>query len=170
MGSSGQPLLEVGWIGTAHGLKGEVVVGLVTDRTERVEVGSELFGPDDVSFVVRSARPHKTAAERKYVIRFAGVDSREAADALRGTKLFAEPLDDPSVLWVHELVGRPLREVDGTVRGVVEAVEANPASDIMVLDTGALVPLNFVVETDGDAIVVDVPDGLFDLNVSGDDA
>ena len=47
--------------------------------------------------------------------------------------------------------------------GVVEAVEANPASDLLVLDTGALVPLRFVIRVDDGRIEVDAPDGLFDL-------
>jgi 16S rRNA processing protein RimM len=42
-------------------------------------------------------------------------------------------------------------------------VQANPASDLLVLDTGALVPVRFVVERLVDALVVDAPQGLFDL-------
>ena len=67
------------------------------------------------------------------------------------------------MLWVHELVGSKVREVNGTERGVVEAVLANPASDLLELDTGDLIPLTFVVEFVDGAVLVDVPDGLFDL-------
>ena len=42
-------------------------------------------------------------------------------------------------------------------------VEVNPASDLLVLDGGALVPLRFVVSTDDGVVTVDPPDGLFDL-------
>ena len=35
--------LEVGHIRRAHGLRGHVFVQLVTDRTERLDVGSSLF-------------------------------------------------------------------------------------------------------------------------------
>ncbi|MGC8466174.1 MAG: ribosome maturation factor RimM, partial [Acidimicrobiales bacterium] len=71
-------------------------------------------------------------------------------------------------LLVHRLIGLTVRERNGVVRGVVVAVEANPASDLLVLDTNALVPLTFVVEvteeSDGTrAIVIDAPEGLFDL-------
>ena len=48
-------------------------------------------------------------------------------------------------------------------RGVVVGVEANPASDLMVLDSGALVPLTFVRSVDANVRVdVDVPEGLFE--------
>jgi hypothetical protein len=45
----------------------------------------------------------------------------------------------------------------------VTAVEANPASDLLVLDGGGLVPLCFVVDhVPGSRVVVRVPDGLLD--------
>ncbi len=48
--------------------------------------------------------------------------------------------------------------------GTVESVEANPASDLLVLDGGALIPLRFVVEHEpGVRVTVEVPDGLLDL-------
>jgi len=67
------------------------------------------------------------------------------------------------VIFVHELLGAEVVDTAGAVLGVVEAVEANPASDLLVLDGGRLVPLRFVVEhTSGARIIVDIPDGLFD--------
>ncbi len=42
------------------------------------------------------------------------------------------------------------------------SVEVNPASDLLVLDGGGLVPLTFVVEQADGRITVDVPDGLLD--------
>ena len=43
-------------------------------------------------------------------------------------------------------------------------MEANPASDLLVLDGGALIPLRFVVGTEpGVRVIVEVPDGLLDL-------
>ena len=158
MAPGGAPLLEVGRIAKAHGVRGEVTVVLTTERLERLAPGAVLHtrrGPLEVV----SARPHQGS----HLVAFAGVPDRTAAEALRGLVLRAEALDDPDELWVHELVGRLLVEVDGTGRGTVTALEVNPASDLLVLDTGALVPLRFVVETTADRVVVDVPEGLFDL-------
>ena len=95
---------------------------------------------------------------------FEGTSTREAAEALRGTVLLAEPIEDEGALWVHELVGAQVVESDGTDRGVVEAVQANPAADLLVLDSGALVPVVFVVDGPTDGVVtVEVPPGLFEL-------
>jgi 16S rRNA processing protein RimM len=108
---------------------------------------------------IRSSRAH----QRDWIVLFDGVPDRNAAEALRGLKLRAEPLDDPDALWVHELVGTRVVTTDGVERGTVTAVEANPASDLLVLDTGALVPLRFLVSTDDGVVTVDPPEGLFDL-------
>jgi hypothetical protein len=45
----------------------------------------------------------------------------------------------------------------------VTAVEVNPASDLLVLDDGHLVPLRFVTATEPGRVTVDVPEGLFDV-------
>ena len=74
----------------------------------------------------------------------------------------ADPIDDPDALWVHDLVGRAVIDQHGEHRGRCVAVIANPASDLLELDSGALVPSVFVDRIDGDDIHVDVPDGLFD--------
>ena len=141
-----------------HGLRGEVVVELSTNRTERLSAGTQHDTPSGVLEVVW-ATPH----QHRWIVSFAGVASREGAEALRGTVLSAEPIDDPSELWVHDLVGAAVVDVGGAALGTVTAVEANPASDLLVLDRGGLVPLRFVVPAEPGRVVVDPPEGLLDL-------
>lgn len=152
-------LLEVGRVAKAHGLRGEVVVALSTDRTERLDPGTVLHS-DRGDLVVVSSRPH----QHRWIVQFEGVHSREAADALHGVLLRAEPLDDPEALFVHELIGAAVVDVDGNAVGTVESVEQNPASNLLVLDGGALIPVRFVVGRDDEGtLTVDLPDGLLDL-------
>jgi 16S rRNA processing protein RimM len=151
-------LLEVGRVGKAHGLAGEVVVTLTSNRPERAMVGSVLFS-DHGELQIESARPFSG----NWLMRFVGVDSRERAEALRGTLLRARPLDDDGAWWVHELIGSEVVGVDGAPLGTVSGVLANPASDLLELEGGALVPLRFVVERSAGRVVVDAPEGLFDL-------
>jgi 16S rRNA processing protein RimM len=78
--------------------------------------------------------------------------------------LFAEALEDPEELWVHQLIGSRLVDQAGVDRGRVVEVLANPASDLLELDSGALVPVRFVTGVvPGERVDVEVPDGLFDL-------
>jgi ribosomal 30S subunit maturation factor RimM len=97
-------------------------------------------------------------------VAFAGVDDRGGAEALRGRVLWAEPLDEPGTLWAHQLVGADVYDTGGGALGRVAALEANPASDLLVLEGepggGGLVPLCFVVEVTPGRVVVDVPAGL----------
>ena len=96
---------------------------------------------------------------------FAGVDHRDQAEALRNTVLSAAPIDDPDELWVHELIGAVVVDQDGVARGTVVQVLDNPASDLLELDSGSLVPARFIVShVAGTEIRVDVPAGLFDLD------
>ena len=152
-------MLEVGRVAKAHGVRGEVIVSLLTDRLERVTPGTVLYAGDRALQVVAS-RPH----QKHHIVAFAGVGTREDADALHGAVLQAEPIDDDEELWVHELIGASVVSIDGVAVGTVEAVQANPASDLLVLDGGSLVPVAFVVERrDDGAVVVDLPEGLLDL-------
>jgi 16S rRNA processing protein RimM len=156
--STDPPRLEVGRVGRAHGIRGEVALTLVTDRVERVAPGAVLWAGGR-RLEVRSSRPH----QGRFLVHFEGVGDRSAAEVLHGAVLSAEPLDDPGALWVHELVGAEvIAAADGTSLGTVAAVEANPASDLLVLDGGGLVPLTFLVRVEAGRLVVDPPAGLLD--------
>ncbi|MGH9186247.1 MAG: ribosome maturation factor RimM [Acidimicrobiales bacterium] len=160
--SSSSGRLEVGRVARAHGLRGEVVVDLITDRAERVEPGSVLDS-DAGALTVLTARAH----QGRWVVAFDGVVDRRGAEQLRGLALRAEPIHDPDALWVHELIGAPVVLADGTPVGVVAAVQENPAGDLLVLDAGALVPERFVVGWSGSGddrhVVIDPPEGLLAL-------
>ncbi len=144
----------------AHGLKGEVVLRLSTNRDERIAPGALLYAGED-EMVVKSARPK----DKDFLVFFEGVSRRDQADQLAGVELFADPLDDPDELWVHDLIGCRVVDQEGVDRGEVAAVQANPASDLLELDSGALVPATFItgIDVEVGTVSVDTPDGLFEL-------
>ncbi|MEX1006229.1 MAG: ribosome maturation factor RimM [Acidimicrobiia bacterium] len=155
--------LEVGRIGRAHGLRGEVSVTFVSNRPERAAPGAVLRAGDRVLVIV-TARKHQD----KWLVQFEGVDDRSAAEALSGVLLTAAPLDataklDDGEFWVHELIGSPVVDTQGRALGRVVGLEANPAHDLLVLDSDALVPMVFVVERRDGVVIVDPPDGIFEL-------
>ena len=150
--------LEVGRIVKSHGLRGQVIVDLWTDRDERLDPNTVLDTP-------RGPMTVKTAArhQERWLVQFVGVSTREEADALRGVVLSAAPLEDDDAIWIHELFSAVVVDQRGTALGTVVDVEANPASDLLVLDNGALIPLTFVTEvTPNEHIAVDIPDGLLE--------
>ena len=151
--------LEVGRIIKAHGLKGQVIVDLWTDRTERLDVGSELQ-TERGTLVVKAAIAHQP---NRYIVTFDRIKDRNESEQWRGVVLSAEKLDDDSVIWIDDLFDAQVFDADGTLRGTVVDVEANPASDLLVLDSGFLVPLTFVTNVEANTrIDVEAPEGLFD--------
>ena len=151
-------LLEVGRVVKPHGIRGEVIVDLLSNRTERMVAGAVFATAAGGTLEVEAARPH----QGRWIVTFAGVPDRTAAEGLRGTILKAEPLDDPDALWVHELVGAEVVDTTGRSYGEVSAVEDNPAADLLVLGDGRLVPMTFVVSTAPGRVVVDPPAGLLE--------
>jgi len=150
-------LLEIGQIRRAHGVRGDVLVELASDRSERVAPGARWFAADGWLTVV-SARRHQD----RWLVTLAELGDRSAAQQFTNTAVFAEPIDDPEELWVHELIGSEVVELSGRSRGTCVAVIANPAADLLELDSGALVPVVFVTERRDGTIVIDPPIGLFD--------
>jgi len=141
-----------------HGLAGDVVVHLWTDRTERVDVGA-ILSSDAGELRIAASR----AYQDRFLVRFEGVGDRSGAETLRGLELRAPALNVDGALWAHELVGARVLTVTGRDIGTVAALEPNPASDLLVLEGGALVPLRFVTAFEAKVqVTVDIPEGLVD--------
>ena len=153
----GATTLDVGAIRRAHGLRGDVHVELFTDRVERLAPGTQLE-TDRGALTVRHAAPHAG----HFLVSFEEITSRDAAERWRGVVLRAPrlPGDD---LWVDQLFGATVVTEDGVERGVVAGVEQHPSADVLVLDSGALVPVTFVTSVEPNArVVVTAPPGLFE--------
>jgi 16S rRNA processing protein RimM len=152
-------LLEVGRILRAHGVKGEVVVRFTSDREERRAAGAVVLGPGGPLTVERAR--HNPGGD--WVVKYAEIPDRATAETMHGSTLRAEAIDDPDELWVHELLGSVVVDQDGIERGTVTEVHEGSAADLLVLDTGHLVPVTFVVGKEPGRTLVDTPDGLFEL-------
>jgi len=101
-------LLEIGRLGRAHGIRGEMFVSLTSDRVERVAEGSTLEA-EGLWLTVVSSRP----SSGRFIVRFAEIESRNDAEQMTGKVLRAHPLEDPEALWVHEMIGALVVDVDG---------------------------------------------------------
>lgn len=151
--------LEVGRIGRAHGVRGQLYVDLLTDRDERLAIGAQLRAGEKWLTVTSARR-----AGSRWLVQFEGCEDRNAAELLVGTALFAEPLpDDADGLYVHQLIGSDVVGLDGTLYGRCVAVVANPAHDLLELEGGSLVPTVFITSVGPGKIGINPPEGLFDL-------
>ena len=153
-------MLEVGVIRRPHGIKGDTYVDLMTDREDRLAVGSRLWAKGAWRTVVSSKR-----LPQRWLVHFEGFDDRTAIETMTNHPLLAPPVADEGALWVHDMIGaRVIEAAAGVDRGICTGVLANPAHDILELDTGALVPVIFVTGMIDGVITIDPPDGLFDLD------
>jgi 16S rRNA processing protein RimM len=156
-------VLDVGRVVRPHGLKGQVVVDLWTNRVERLDPGTELTAGPRTLVVVSSSRLPEGGGRSRWMVAFSGLASREDAEQLRDVVLQAEALEVEGAMWVHRMVGSDLLDTSGCPVGRVEAVEANPASDLLILADGRAVPLTFVTLDAEGRLIVDGPPGLLDL-------
>jgi 16S rRNA processing protein RimM len=97
-----------------------------------------------------------------------GIDDRNDVERLVNKVVWAEPIDDPDAVWVHQVIGARVVGTDGIDRGTCIAVLKNPANDLLELESGALIPVIFVEsvvpdDADGFVITIDPPDGLFEV-------
>ncbi len=156
-------LLEVGRCGKPHGVQGRISVILSSNRQERLAPGSSLWIGEWMK-VVSSAR---VPGSDRWTVAFAGIEDRTAAERLVNRVVWAEPLEDDDAVWVHQVIGAVVRDATGADRGRCRSVIANPANDLIELESGVLIPVTFVVSVTradgGFVVVVDPPEGLFEL-------
>ena len=167
--------LVVGRIGKPHGVRGEVTVDVRTDDPDaRFAPGSSLrTEPDELGpLTIAGVHPRSGGL----VLAFDGVESREAAEALRGTVLVVDSAELPDIedadeWYDHQLVGLAAVDPAGAALGEVADIVHAPASDLLVVRDADgrehLVPfvreLVPAVDVPGGRVVVDPPEGLFDL-------
>jgi 16S rRNA processing protein RimM len=167
-------LVAVGRIGRPRGVRGATFVEPWTDDPdERFAVGTVLVTDPAAAGPLTVAQ--LSTGGGKLVVHFESVQDRNAAEALRGVRLLipaaARPeLDDPDDFYDTDLIGLAARTTDGADLGPVRDVLHAGGADYLVLDVAGeekLVP--FVrdivptVDVAGGAVVIDPPEGLFDL-------
>ena len=106
-------LLEIGKILKPHGLNGEVIVSLSTNRTDRLNPGS-VVNTEEMELRIKASRPHA----KNFIVQFNGIENREKAEELRGEFLYAESINDGTI-WAHELVGAKVVDQHDKNRGTV---------------------------------------------------
>ncbi len=151
----GEPeYLVVGSLRRAHGVRGEMVMEVVTDFPERLKPGTRVFvGPAHEARVIRSARTHSEGL----LIKFRGVDSPEDAARYRNRSVFVTAADRPPLpeghYYEHQVIGFSVvedesEEIVGTLRSIMHTgandiyVVARPDGSEVLLPVIASVILN----------------------------
>ncbi|QYM71828.1 ribosome maturation factor RimM [Pseudochrobactrum sp. Wa41.01b-1] len=164
--------VQLAVIGAAHGIKGEVRVKTYTG--DPLDLGSYglLYDASGKSYEVLSIRPSKTVV----VVRFAGVEDRNAAEALNGKELYVDhaqlPQDlDEDEFYHTDLIGLAVRDSAGVSYGKVSAVFNFGGGDVLeIKESGkkpVMIPFTLtsvpeILMEEGAILIDPLAAGLFD--------
>ena len=161
----GQDGIAVGKITSAHGIRGEVSVLVLTEVSERFDPGASLHLEDGRVLHIETSRPHQGGR----LVKFAEVPDRTAAERLGGQYLLV-PRSELGALpegtwWPHQLEGCDVITESGRSLGTIREVVLAPANDIWVTgppDHETLIPAlkDVVVDVDLEArrvVVKEIP-------------
>jgi len=163
-------LICVGAIMGAFGVRGEVRLKSFCANPADIENYSPLSTESGVSYEIVLTGTVKGG----FGASLSGVSNKEAADALRGTRLYARRQDLPSLpddeYYHSDLIGLTVLDTGGAELGKVTSVQDFGAGDILEIygkgmKEAALLPFTLVnvptVDLSTGKIIVDPPEGFF---------
>jgi 16S rRNA processing protein RimM len=157
-------LLAIGRVARAHGVRGRVLIAPYNDDSEALKSIRKMWLGDREIEVDRAEH-----VNLGWLVSLRGIGDRDQAEALRGLEVRVDRSDLPALgedeMYAIDLIGYAVSDPQGTVHGVVEDLEEAGPQDLLRLEGGRLVPLSLVTEVQPALrrIVVDAPEGLFDL-------
>ncbi len=137
-GTDSETMVCVAQIGAAHGVRGAFRVRCFTELPESVAAYGPLCAADGrVLFELEIVGSTKGGV----IARAPGIADRDAAEALRGTRLYVPrsrlPEPDEEEFYHEDLVGLVARDRTGSELGRVAAVHNYGAGDILEIATTA---------------------------------
>jgi 16S rRNA processing protein RimM len=169
------PALAIARIVRTRGNRGEVLADILTDFPERFErlktVLLEFPDQHRETAVLEETWAHKG----RQVLKFAGIESISEAERLRAAWVLVDlrdavPLEEGEY-YDHDLVGCRVVDVAGAVLGTVREILKAAGNAVLIVDGPRgeiLIPAvaDFCrhVSVADKTIVVDLPEGLLDLN------
>jgi 16S rRNA processing protein RimM len=133
--TTGEPVyLAVGFLRRPHGLRGDLLLDVLTDFPERLSPGTMLFvGDDHTPLKITRRRPHNDGL----ILGFEGVKNPEDAARYRSKMVFVSAEGRPPLpegeYYHHQIIG--LEVFDETERrlGVVTEILETGANDVYVI-------------------------------------
>lgn len=155
---------------SAHGVRGALRLKSFTENPDDVAAFTTLLSEDASKTYHIEVVSHTGKGE--LIVKVAGVDTREAAEMLKGERLYVSRAELPEAgdeeFYHADLIGLTVKTASGKTVGTVRAVFDFGAGDmleilpkegalIMVPFTKAIVP---IVDIEKGRIIVDPPEGL----------
>jgi 16S rRNA processing protein RimM len=129
----------VGIIGKPHGIKGEVILNIISDYPNTVIPGLVLMlrNPAVDSLEIEDIKNPDFCIRKSAIIKFKGINDRNAAEALRGEELYRKNTDLPETpedfFWIDDLLGCVIEDSQGnTLARVVEVAQGKANDNLFV--------------------------------------
>lgn len=138
----------------AYGVLGWVKVEVLSSNPSRFRAGNVFFLEDGEEVLELEA---SRSAPGALLVKFRGIDDREAASELKGKNLTIAPeqMGEPpeGTWWEHDLLALRVYDVEGNLLGEVMEVLETGANDVLVVRSGEqeyLIPMirDVVVDVD----------------------
>lgn len=126
--------IAVGFLRRSHGLKGEVIMDVLTDFPERIRVNRQVFiGEKHEPYRIQSVRMHEPAM----LVKFKGYDTPEDVTRFRNLMVYVPVEQLPElpedVYYHHQLLGLTVKDEAGKVFGNLASILETGANDVYVV-------------------------------------
>lgn len=163
--------LAIGRVIRAHGVKGEVSVGVLTDFPERFETTEWIYLGDEFEATAYRLEKHRWH-KKNVLLTLAGITDRNQAEQLKG-QLVQVPLEEAMPLpegsyYLYQLIGLRVITTDGNNLGsMVDIIETGANNVYVVKKDGqpeillpAIPDVVKSIDIEQGQMVVDLIDGL----------
>lgn len=139
MPSFPEDYILIGDVGTAHGIKGWNRLRSFSEPKEGILSYPNLLGARSSESFALVIEKHQFNSA-KILVKFEGIDNRNQAESLTGTKLYVardalKAPEEGEYYW-HDLVGLDVIGKNGETLGRVTEIFETPAHEVMVLKHG----------------------------------
>lgn len=130
----GPVYLAIGKLQRTHGVKGELVLDVLTDFPQRIKVGRQVFiGNQHKEYVIASVRPNGNTL----LVGFEGLIDCDQASIVRNQLVYIRT-EDAQVLpegefYHHEIEGMSVFDETGKLIGLISEVLITGANDVYVV-------------------------------------
>lgn len=168
-----EDVFMIGRIGKPHGVKGEIAIHTIDDTLDEVEAEYVVLKIDGI-LVPFFFDEYRWKNDETVLAKFFDIDTQERAAELTGCEVFfprsvmEDDSEQENISWT-QIVGYTLRDyIYNNVVGKIAAVDNQTINLLFELEDGRLIPANEDlikgIDTKKREIILEIPDGLLDLN------
>jgi 16S rRNA processing protein RimM len=131
----GEPVyLAVGTLRRSHGIRGDMLVDVLTDFPERLKPGTYIYvGDKKQSIKITRRRPHSEGM----ILGFEGISTSEQTAKYRAQTVYVKGDDRPPLpegeYYHHQIIGLNVVDESGAALGIITEIIETGANDVYVV-------------------------------------